>query len=199
MAHYIAELIQETEKASDKDRPAKMQLCFDTILMLWERRYSLPNGSRPFENIEPLMRALESLDPENVTPRYFREVRSAAKGVNESDEAAKWLKYIDSIDYSARILIRQCLDRAAQTAKNNTEDWVSLAEAAGAVNHAESSLVRMIADEKSILIKTDLQKVTKEIIEDRLNHFVRLIEVATLIVIELQEKIQESQPTNDEA
>jgi hypothetical protein len=48
MAHYIAELIQDAEKASAEERPAKMRACCDAIFNLWKHRHTLPNGKRPF-------------------------------------------------------------------------------------------------------------------------------------------------------
>lgn len=39
-------------------------------------RAAFPNGKRPFEDLEPVMRAIESLDPEDDTPRYFRSARA---------------------------------------------------------------------------------------------------------------------------
>ena len=41
MAHYIAELIQDAEKASAEERPAKMRACCDAILNLWKHRHTL--------------------------------------------------------------------------------------------------------------------------------------------------------------
>lgn len=55
MAHYIAELIEDTNTAKVEDRPAKLVKCADAILDLWERRHQLPNGKRPFEDWEPVL------------------------------------------------------------------------------------------------------------------------------------------------
>lgn len=151
MAHYIADLIQDAEKANAEERPAKMRACSDAILNLWKHRHTLPNGKRPFEEIEPLLRALESLDPEDATPRYFRSTRAAAGDGDEKDETKSWLKVIDGLDYSARVLIRYCLAQAAQTALDKSVEWVALAEAAGADDSVESPIIRVIVEEDSML------------------------------------------------
>ena len=75
MAHYIAELIQDAETASEEERLVKMQACNDAILRLWQHRHVLPDGSRPFEELEPLLKTLENLDSENNTFRYFHSTR----------------------------------------------------------------------------------------------------------------------------
>lgn len=62
MAHYIAELIHSAETADTEDRSEKLSRCASAILDLWEHRSELPNGKRPFEDVEPILRALQSLD-----------------------------------------------------------------------------------------------------------------------------------------
>ncbi len=47
----------------------------------------ISNGKRPFEDVEPILRALESLDLNNNTPRYFRSVSTAEQDV----ETMRWL------------------------------------------------------------------------------------------------------------
>src|SRR5206468_12121550 len=60
MAHYIAEKIGDVEAATGEDRAQKMSECRDAILQLWAHRSELPNGKRPFEDFEPIFRALQS-------------------------------------------------------------------------------------------------------------------------------------------
>jgi hypothetical protein len=75
MAHYIAELMHAAETAEDAKRQELTSRCCVAILDLWRHRRELPDGKRPFEDIEPILRALQSLDPEDTTPRYFRSAR----------------------------------------------------------------------------------------------------------------------------
>src|SRR6202050_2818855 len=84
MAHYLAELIRNAETAGVEDRPEKLLRCASAITDLWRHRSELPNGKRPFEEIEPILRALETLDPENATPRYLGLIRTAARAEEES-------------------------------------------------------------------------------------------------------------------
>jgi hypothetical protein len=76
MAHYIAELIVKVEAARSEERDKLSSCCAAAILDLWRHRSVLPNGKRPFEEIEPILRAIQSLDPEDDIPRYWRSARS---------------------------------------------------------------------------------------------------------------------------
>ena len=106
MAHYIAELILDVEDATPEDKASKQQCCASAILELWQHRAELPNGTRPFEDIEPILRALERLDPLNETPRYFQQPREIAADAEADAEVREWLEMADSIDSTARELIR---------------------------------------------------------------------------------------------
>jgi hypothetical protein len=119
MAHYIAELIQSAEAAQGDDRPEKLSCCANAILDLWKHRSVLPSGKRPFEDFEPILRALESLDLYDDTRRYFRLAQTAAGEDEQHAETKKWLDLGEQIDDSARILIRYCLARAAENAIDN--------------------------------------------------------------------------------
>lgn len=198
MAHYIAELIQNAEKASAEERTVKMQACCDAILNLWKHQHTLPNGKRPFEELEPLLRTLESLDPEVDTPRYFRSRRDAVDDAEESDETKSWLKLIDDLDYSARILIRYCLTQAAQTALNKSVEWVTLAESAGADKTAEYPLIQVISDEDSMLKASDPGEKERKRIEDRIERLEAFAKMAMAVASELQQEVQQIQGTKGE-
>lgn len=71
MAHYVAELIHSAETASGEDRQAKAAVCADAILSLWAHRVQFPKGMRPLEEIEPILRTLESLDLNNDPKRFY--------------------------------------------------------------------------------------------------------------------------------
>lgn len=195
MAHYIAELIQDAEKASAEERPAKLRACCDAILNLWKHRHTLPNGKRPFEELEPLLRVLESLDPENDTPRYFLSVRGSVDGSEENDEMKSWLELIDCLDYSVKILIRYCLTQAAQTALNKSVEWVALAEAAGADESVEYPIIRLASDEDSMLKSSDPGEKERKRIEDRIERLEAFAKMAMAVVSELRQEVQQAEGT----
>src|SRR3954452_4917881 len=50
MAHYVAQLIEEAEKAKGEDRERAETRTFEAILQLWRHRLHYPDGRRPFES-----------------------------------------------------------------------------------------------------------------------------------------------------
>jgi hypothetical protein len=198
MAHYIAELIEEAETAKVEERPAKFGQCADAILKLWEHRHQLPSGKRPFEGLEPILRAIESLDPTDNTPRYFRSQRMAADETEENDEPRKWLKLVDGLDYSAKILIRYCLAQAAQTALDKSRKWVALAEAAGVEDSIELPVLRIITDESDLLKGSDLNVRARKLIEDRINRLDGFKEMVEVLASALRRQLKQVDvPTGD--
>ena len=129
MAHYIAEKMEDVEASTGEARNRKMSECSDAILKLWAHRSELPNGQRPLEEFESIFRVLQSLDLDDTTPRYFRQVMSAVDQDDEDDSTAQWLGIASGLDYTAKALIRYCLAIAAQDAVDKSRDWVALAEA----------------------------------------------------------------------
>ena len=199
MAHYIAELIQDAEKASAQERPGKMRACCDAILNLWKHRHTLPDGKRPFEELEPLLRTLKSLDPEDDTPRYFRSVRAAADGAEENDGTKSWLKLIDGLDYSARVLIRYCLTQAAQSALNKFTEWVSLAEAAAVDVSDVLPLIQVIFKEDHMLKGSDPEEEVRKRIRDRIDRMEEFATMAMEVVSKLRQEVQVTQATKAES
>ena len=147
MAHYIAEKIEAAEAATGEVRNRKMTECSDTILKLWAHRSELPNGKRPFEEFEPIFRVLQSLDPDDTTPRYFRQVGLAVDQDEEDDSTKQWLRLASGIDDTARALIRYCLAIAAQEAVEKSREWVALAEAISEEKNFDIRTVRSITDD----------------------------------------------------
>jgi hypothetical protein len=199
MAHYIAELIQDAEKASVEERPIKMRACCDAILNLWKHRHTLQDGKRPFEELEPLLRTLESLDPENDVPRYFRSVRTITDDTEENDNTKSWLKLIDGLDYSAKVLIRYCLAQAAQNALDKSMEWVGLAEEIGTEDNPELPVFHVIIEEDSMLNASDPDEKKRECIEDRIERLEEFVKMATMVISDLRRETQQPQNTRDES
>lgn len=110
MAHHIAELIELAEQGSAAERKQRQRQCRTAILELWEHIASAPHGPRPFRDLEPIIATIRALDPnENA---YFHQSRAqdVADTSDLSDAAKDWLKLSRGIDYTARLLVRMCLD-----------------------------------------------------------------------------------------
>ena len=191
MAHFIAELIHDVEASGAEDRPAKLAMCSDAILTLWKHRHELPTGKRPFEDLGPIMRTLESLDPDDRQHRYFRTERIAAD--EERDvETANWLKLADSLDCSARLLIGYCLTRAAGATVDKSKEWVALAEKADAEVGLEHPVVRFIITERDQLDSTELNAANRKRIKDRLERLTEFKKMAAALASELRKQLKQS-------
>src|ERR1035437_5611721 len=103
MAHYIAELIQAAEAATSEARPARMAECAAAILDLWKHRSHVPHDRRPFEDLEPILNALQSLDPASDRRRYYYQTLQEADEGEDRSEVQQWLRIVDQLDDSAKI------------------------------------------------------------------------------------------------
>lgn len=179
MAHYVSELIARGEKEDGEDKEAAKKECFDAILTLWKHRSELPNGKRPFEGLEPIVRAIASLDPEDETPRYFRQARPPKGEDEEEPEVESWLKLADGLDYSAKLPIGYCLTQAANSAVNESWEWVKLAKATDANSDPFEIVIRFISDKPSDQKRAGANLEVRRQMEDRakrLQSFVKLAE-----------------------
>jgi hypothetical protein len=176
MAHHVAELIVEAEQASARDRSAKMRKCRDAVLSLWEHRRALPNGQRPFEDLEPIMRAVASLDPNQEASRHFPTgLLDEAKGASV-DPAERWLRTARDVDYMAKLLIRQCLVQAAADAIDKSAAWVALAHAATFDAREEAVVLRMLSAERGV----SAAELADEAVQEQLDRIARLEDFAGL-------------------
>ena len=193
MAHYIAELIQDVETADANDKPAKFNKCSAAILDLWKHRNNYRNGKRPFKDFEPVLRTLQSLDPSDDRPRYFRNILTDAE-TDADTEAAKWLKAADSLDYSAKILIGYCLAQAGKSALDKSKPWVELAEAAGADDGGDFVTIRFVSSEKDLLEKPGkLKAATRKRIQNRIDRLTAFQTIASELQAFLHERLKEPQ------
>jgi hypothetical protein len=121
MVHYVSEQIIAAESATGAKKAATEERCFNTVLALWAHRNKLPNGFRPFEGFEPILRALASLDPDQPRPVYFSALRASRKGEEqEPDDVERLIEMVLSVDRAARVLIELCLKSAAEKASTES-------------------------------------------------------------------------------
>jgi hypothetical protein len=189
MAHHISELIHSSETASEEGRDEIRSRCASAILELWQHHDALPNGRRPFQDFEPILRALESLDPDNTIPRYYRNVRLAAAEEEQNSESANWLDLADGLDYTARILIRFCLACAAQDAVHKSKEWVALAETVDATNDY-LPVIRIVSYEAKLASDETATDEERKEIESRINRLEGFVNMAEMLTNHLREKLE---------
>jgi hypothetical protein len=194
MAHYVAELIGAADTASAEARPAIFAKCNNAILDLWKHRYHLPNGKRPFESMEPILRALESLDPENDVPRYYSPLRRKAREAQNETEVKNWLSLVEEIDYSARILICYCLSQAAKTAVDKTKEWVRLAKSAD-LDEIDVPIIEAIIRESTLVERPE--ESLRKVLQDRLNRLEAFRGMAEKLAIQFREHLTALDPQTE--
>ena len=194
MAHYLAEKMEDAEAATGGAREQKMSECGNTILKLWAHRSELPNGKRPFEDFEPIFRALRSLDPDDTTPRYFREVRSGVDQDDEDDSTKQWLDVASGIDEAARVLIRYCLAVVAREAVDKSREWVTLAEAIAEKDDSDIRTIRFIKDEADILDSENPDDAARAKIEDILKRLEVFADFSHTLALHLRGKLEQAAP-----
>lgn len=179
MAHHVADLIAEAERTNGEEKNVAEKKCFDAVLALWKHRAELPNGKRPFEDLEPVVRAIESLDPDDDTPRYFRSARPPKGEGEKKSEADTWLDMASGLDYSAKVLIGYCLGEAARSAVDKSKEWVKRAEAAGAEDGVPEIVIRFVSSSVDLGKKIDPNAEVRRQLQDRLRRlegFTKLME-----------------------
>jgi hypothetical protein len=195
MVHYVAELIIEADSARGKTKIDAQKRCREAILELWQHRYELPDGLRPFQSLEAIAETLTTLDLTPEFPRYFdRRIRGAAS--ENEPESAKWLDIATDLDTAAKQLIRYCLSRAAETALVKGEEWVHLAEDAGFGGAIESVIIRFVSHETDAFSGTRETAERRKEIEDRLSRLKAFCQTASSLEADLEERLAELPPSN---
>jgi hypothetical protein len=125
MAHYIAQLIANTENSTGIKKKALEKECFNTILKLWEYKSSFPDGKKPFERFEEIFKTLEKLSPDNQNNFFYENQQE-----NETDDdlIKKSMRAIRVIDKAVRIWMEYILRDAVDLASDEkTKKWLNMA------------------------------------------------------------------------
>lgn len=122
MAHYIAEKIVLIEKMPDEAEKALVEKdCYETILKLWEHRWSFPPESQPLKDFAPILKTLQKINPENESPFFYRPTNELLDNNTNSDfnDIKKNIELIAQIDKTARIWIDTILNQATSDASTD--------------------------------------------------------------------------------
>lgn len=195
MAHYLADKISLIESSQGKERKLAEQECFETILKLWERRQSLPSGTRPFEEFEPLLNLMSKIgtDDRNV-PLFYRPDISPKKpeidGVNpQKIEGEDWLIIASQIDRSARVWLRHALkEYAISVKKDGSDEWLN--NCVGLSDNDEAKIIRIIFDQNDEMSDDEFQKnLLKEKLERRIIELEKFREINQLLIDRFKEDL----------
>lgn len=193
MAHYIAELIVQAERSTGKEKESIEKGCFEAILKLWEHRGALPGVKQPFVQLHELAQAIESLNPERETPRYFRTIRAQEPKEEEREGVEDWFKLADGLDYSARILISFCLGNAAHAAMDKSKEWIILAKAAAAEARGEELVIDFVSRAEDLLVSPDVDQENRLEIENVLSRLASFRKLAAEFAAILKKRVGKKQ------
>jgi len=168
MAHYIAERIAEVESAPANDKKKLEAACADEILKIWAHRQQLPGGFRPFNDFEPVLRTLETLDLNPRFPRYFDRLIANEDDEGEEIEATEWRKIAVGIDSAAKTLIRVCLAAAVAKTTDRSRPWVALAESVTNENTGDIQTIRFLIDNADSMSAKDPNERDRKRLEEAL-------------------------------
>lgn len=189
MINYLAEQMYESENSDEYSVREAKHRCFETILTLWQHRSHFPSGSRPFEQFEPVFRALASLDPENSYPRYFRV--SEKEEPSYSEEVRSWVDLGYNLDKTAKSLVSFAFEQAIASAMDeDVADWLSLLKESTQVDEARV-LIKLLGDgvvKQSVEKEKKVERYTKRI--EQLKAFNLM---SSALVSDLEEQIKHLQ------
>lgn len=198
MAHHVASLITKTETTTGPEKHAAEKECFEAILALWKHRSALPRGVRPFEKLEPVIRAVASLDPEDETPRIYRPARPAI-GADDDAEQRQLLELVDGIDYSAKLLIGFYLSEAAESAIDQSQEWIELAKRLGEDVDVARVVLRFVSGPHDLHKKPDLNDALRRVLAERLRRLRGFIGLAEHAATALASRLEALPPAPDDA
>jgi hypothetical protein len=196
MAHHIAELMAEADAANSSERSIKEARCRTAILELWNHRHALADRAGQFES-DRLLRAIASLDPEVPGHRYFAQLRQNAE--RSDDSASSWIELANRIDDTARMLIVQCLIAAAADARDKSQEWIALAEAAQIEDDAPMAVIRFLNDESDLQAGVKLEDADREALRKRVNRLKAFTKLATILRSHLMARLGADYKSNGQA
>lgn len=178
MAHYIAELMVKAEDANGVEKEAAQKKCFDSIIMLWKHRAALPDGIRPFEAFEEVIKTLERLNPENRDSWMAR----FGGGTPEScdTEAKKILHVIESLDKSARSVLSTMLDEAVSACLDD-ETQTYLQNAKTGFEGKDLELILRLYQRTQAASAEELAQARRKSIQDQLHHLDHFLSGAKIV------------------
>lgn len=189
MAHYVAELIEAAGNAPAGERDSARRACCEVILALWDHRAALPDGRRPFEDVEPVLRALESLDPENQAPRYFVGARRAMESGDDAAAHQGLLDFVGAADEAARIVIAEALVEAAGEALEGSQELLAVAKAAQVDAGAVGSVLSFVSKESGYGAGSGRTEGARGELVGRLERLERFVKLAAGVSEVLRERL----------
>lgn len=192
MAHYIAELMQEAEQAVAEERIEKRRLCVEAILSLWKYRAESPEFSAPLSGFRPLLEFLRDLNPKSNRPCYSDPSEKIAEEYQLDESQTQSLQLIESIDTTAKILIRHALMCASTSATIGSEEWLNLIENAGLEDDPEILIAKLMYGEVDTHFVAHSDKDKYQELEERISQLENFGKMAQSYATEWREHLADA-------
>lgn len=197
MAHYLAEKITQQESLpSGEERNEVEKICFESILKLWEHRWLLPPGSRPFESFESILKVLERINPENEDSFFYRH-RDILSSNDENNldftEMNQCIEMIVQTDKVAKIWINYILERAVSNVKNEKIETF-LENVVNETNDDDVDIIVSLVDKE----ETDLNKYRLEMLMKRAEELKKFSSLNEFLLNEYTREIDSIQKDKSE-
>jgi len=191
MAHHLAELIIATEQAKGDELPEFEKRCRETILALWKHLDVFPEDIRPLKNLEPIIATIKALDPKEQTYFYRTQAQEAADNSELPEDAKEWLKLSTGLDYSARILIKMCLENAARSGADENQEWFELGINAFDDELPVVGILRILVDGQNDQTESENAAINSrlELLQDRRDRLREMVKMADLLASNIEEEI----------
>lgn len=197
MAHYLAEKITQQESLPNgKERDEIEKICFESILKLWEHRWLLPSGSRPFESFEPILKVLEKINPENGDAFFYKHqdiLSNYKKNDLDFTEVNQCLDMIVQIDKVAKIWVNYILERAISNVKNE-KVGAFLENAINETNSDDIDIIMNFMNGK----KTNIDNYRLETLMKRTEELKKFSQLNEFLISEYTKEIESIQKNKSE-
>ncbi|EME68624.1 hypothetical protein H261_17533 [Paramagnetospirillum caucaseum] len=147
MAHYLAERLQDAEKAAGPEKASLERELFDLILQLWKHRGNIPGHRRPFRETDDLADKLRTLI-DRSRPWYFDP---DARGASHS--SGGWIDKARTVDRTARDLIGCCIKHAVAETSGEDAAWADDSVAQQLDDGEDARLARVLFTDVKILFE----------------------------------------------
>lgn len=146
IAHHLAEKLRAHKLAHGAAKAALEVEIVDTILKFWKHRAYFPRGTRPFENYESVLRALESFDPDQTSGRYFHYAAADTAAKGEDPASQQWIDIAKQMDRGARAIVNFCIRNAAAAAEKPGDAWPAAAKVLPETRDFDIRIIKIITE-----------------------------------------------------
>jgi hypothetical protein len=199
MAHYLAELIEDSRTSRGAESSAKKKDCADLIVKLWDHRSGFPDGKRPMDEFQTVLEVMQSLKSSDDYPRYWPSgFRNSARV--ENLRKPEMLRAALGIDSAAKALIRYCLADAAGDLLKGTREWIDAVESADLLADIDLEAVQAVLEDSDNLLNDHSEEHRKEIAKllKQLDQFEKMSSVLRTNLIAEQEASGKGSVTHPE-